>query len=199
MKYIKKTRKKSGKGNGKKRKREPDTPLRAHHRSRRINRIRSESSPSTQEEHDEYQETMALISETTSPNDDPIYQVNPQSGGKTRRKKTRRKRRKKTRKKKKRHKKTRRKRRKTRRRKRGGNGDMPGIEMTEINKTYPQNQQPQNQPQPLHQRLNKKGKNTWKTLQGFFGLTPSKQLQEEYWKKHDKKVAKSIFDKQFEK
>uniref|UniRef100_A0A6C0C201 Uncharacterized protein n=1 Tax=viral metagenome TaxID=1070528 RepID=A0A6C0C201_9ZZZZ len=63
----------------------------------------------------------------------------------------------------------------------------------------PQNQQPQNQPQPLHQRLNKKGKNTWKTLQGFFGLTPSKQLQEEYWKKHDKKVAKSIFDKQFKK
>ena len=194
MKYIKKTRKKSGKGNGKKRKREPDTPLRAHHRSRRINRIRSESSPSTQEEHDEYQETMALISETTSPNDDPIYQVNPQSGGKTRRKKTRRKRRKKTRKKKKRHKKTRRKRRrkKTRRKKRGGNGDMPGIEMKQFDKTYPQNQPPTVRPTPLHQRLNKEGQKKWKTLKGFFGLTPNKEVQAKHWKKHDEEVARML-------
>ena len=194
MKYIKKTRKKRGKGNGEKRKREPDTPPRAHHRSRRrINRIRSESSPSTQEEHDEYQETMALISETTSPNDDPIYQVNPQSGGKTRRKK-RRKKRKKTRKKKKRHKKTRRKRRrkKTRRKKRGGNGDMPGIEMKQFDKTYPQNQPPQIQPTPLHQRLNKEGQKKWKTLKGFFGLTPNKEVQAEHWKKHDEEVARML-------
>ena len=124
-------------------------------------------------------------------------------GGKTRRKrrkKTRRKRRKKTRRKRRktRRKKTRRKRRKkTRRKKRGGNGnDMQGIEMTETNKTYPQNQQPQNQPPPLHQRLNKSGNKTWKKLQGFFGLTPSKQLQEEYWKKHDEKI-KDILDNKF--
>ena len=121
---------------------------------------------------------------------------------KTRRKKTRKKkRRRKTRRKKTRKKKRRRKTsRKKTRKKRGGNGDdMPGIEMKEFNKKYPQNQPPQNQPIPLHQRLNKKGKNTWKTLEGFFGLTPSKQLQEDYWEKHDKKVAKSILDKQFQK
>ena len=126
------------------------------------------------------------------------------NGGKTRRKKTRRKRRKKTRRKRrkktrrKRRKKTRRKRRKTRRKKtrkkKGGNGDnMPGIEMTEINKTYTQNQPPQNQPQPLHQQLNKKGQKTWKTLKGFFGLTPSKEVQAKHWEKHDKQVASIIF------
>ncbi len=121
------------------------------------------------------------------------------NGGKTRRKKRKKKKRRKTRRKKTRRKrrktrrkKTRRKRRKTRRKKRGGNGDMPGIEMTEINKTYTQNQQPQNQQPPLHQRLNKKGNETWKTLQGFFGLTPSKQLQAEHWKKHDEEVARML-------
>ena len=85
-------------------------------------------------------------------------------------------------------------RRKKTRKKKGGNGDnMPGIEMTEINKTYTQNQPPQNQPQPLHQQLNKKGQKTWKTLKGFFGLTPSKEVQAKHWEKHDKQVASIIF------
>ena len=132
-------------------------------------------------------------------------------GGKRRRKKTRKKkrrrktRRKKTRKKKRRRKtrrkKTRKKkkRRKKTRKKRGGNGDdMPGIEMKQFNKKYPQNQPPQNQPRPLHQRLNKKGEKTWKTLKGFFGLTPSKEVQAKHWEKQDKQVASSILDKQFE-
>ena len=52
--------------------------------------------------------------------------------------------------------------------------------------------QPQNQPQPLHQRLNKKGKKTWKKLEEFLGLTPSKKIQAEHWKKHDEEVARML-------
>ena len=64
--------------------------------------------------------------------------------------------------------------------------------MTEINKTYTQNQPPQNQPQPLHQQLNKKGQKTWKTLKGFFGLTLVNNFKKNIGKNTIKKWQKAF-------